>query len=181
MTRRRAAVALAVVLVAVSPLAGCGDDDGEGSNTTHTTMGPASSVDPADSLPDEARTRLAAIEERGEPTVSAVEGEVTELQITDDELGDGAEVTAESQVAIHYVGAAASTGEVFESSWDSTFAMAPLSGFIQGWQQGLVGMKEGGRRTLVIPAELAYGDAGPAPGDALVFAIDLIAILPPAG
>jgi peptidylprolyl isomerase len=177
MSRRRAAAALALVLATVPALTGCGDND-EGSHTTHTTMGPASSVDPADSLPEEAKARLATIEERGAPTVGAVEGEVTELKITDDEVGDGAEVTAESTVAIHYVGAAASTGEVFDSSWESSFATSPLAGFIPGWQQGLLGMKEGGRRTLVIPPDLAYGDGGPAPGDSLVFTVDLIAVLP---
>ena len=82
----------------------------------------------------------------------------------------------------HYVGVSASTGEEFDASWNGGQPISfPLTGVIPGWSEGLVGMKEGGRRTLVIPADLAYGDtpppgAGIAAGETLVFTIDLVAV-----
>ncbi len=99
------------------------------------------------------------------------------LVITDDIEGTGAEVQPGDAVTVHYVGVAATSGEEFDSSWERgepiTFGLDQV---IQGWGEGLVGMKEGGRRTLVIPAELGYGNSGPAPGDALVFTVDLVSV-----
>ena len=100
------------------------------------------------------------MEERGEPTVEAVEGPVTELVVIDDVEGTGTEVQPGDTVTAQYVGAVAETGDVFQSSWELGGAIQfPLDGVIQGWSEGLVGMKAGGRRTLVIPAEMAYGAA----------------------
>ena len=175
--RRRPAAALAALLLLVPALAACGEEEGEGDRprTTHTTA--PSTEDPASQLSEDAQARLEAIEGRGTPTPQAT-GTVDELQITDDVEGDGDEVTAEDTVTVHYVGVAATSGETFDSSWEGGEpATFPLSGVIAGWTEGMVGMKEGGRRTLVIPAELAYGDEGPAPGDSLVFTIDLVDIL----
>ncbi|MHB1139088.1 MAG: FKBP-type peptidyl-prolyl cis-trans isomerase [Microthrixaceae bacterium] len=89
-------------------------------------------------------------------------------------VGTGAEVGPDATVTVQYSGVAASTGEEFDSSWSrGEAATFPLNGVIQGWSEGLVGMKEGGRRTLVIPPELGYGNGGPAPGDSLVFTVDV--------
>jgi peptidylprolyl isomerase len=106
---------------------------------------------------------------------------VTELQKTDLVVGTGAEVKTGDTVTAHYTGAVAATGIVFESSLDGGQpATFPLANVIQGWQEGVPGMKVGGKRRLVIPAEQAYGAQSPSPdipaNSALVFDIELIAI-----
>lgn len=105
---------------------------------------------------------------------------ITELQKIDLTEGTGAVVAAGAAVTVHYTGALASTGVIFESSKDGGQpASFPLSGVIQGWQDGVPGMKVGGKRRLVIPYALAYGESGsstiPAKSD-LVFDIELISI-----
>ncbi|HUX04912.1 MAG TPA: FKBP-type peptidyl-prolyl cis-trans isomerase [Acidimicrobiales bacterium] len=96
-------------------------------------------------------------------------------------IGAGVEAKVGQTVAVHYVGVAASNGEQFDASWDRGEAFTfPLgAGFvIQGWDRGVLGMKVGGRRRLVIPAHLGYGDRGAggviAPGETLIFVVDLL-------
>lgn len=119
------------------------------------------------------------IEARGKPQLSATDA-ATELVVTDDVVGSGDEVTSGATVTAHYVGVSASTGSQFDASWDRGAPISfPLSGVIQGWSEGLVGMKVGGRRTLVIPGDMAYGanpppGAGIAPNETLVFTVDLV-------
>ncbi len=119
------------------------------------------------------------IEARGKPTLGATEV-VTELVITDDVVGQGEEVTPGATVTAHYVGVSASTGAQFDASWDRGAPISfPLDGVIRGWSEGLVGMRVGGRRTLVIPGAMAYGanpppGAGIAPNETLVFTVDLV-------
>ena len=119
------------------------------------------------------------IEGRGKPSLAAQEP-VTELVITDDVVGGGDEVTPGATVTAHYVGVSASTGAQFDASWDRGAPFSfPLDGVIQGWSQGLLGMKVGGRRTLVIPGHMAYGSnpppgAGIAPNETLLFTVDLV-------
>lgn len=113
------------------------------------------------------------------PEVDFIEGLApTELVITDLIVGEGAEAVAGGRVEVHYVGVEFETGEQFDASWDRGDPIAfPLNGLIAGWQQGIPGMKVGGRRQLVIPPELAYGSAGSGhrlAGQTLVFIIDLI-------
>lgn len=104
----------------------------------------------------------------------------TELEIVDDEIGTGAEAQAGDTVAVHYVGVAHSTGEEFDSSYNRGAPLEFRLGVgmvIAGWDQGVQGMKVGGRRTLRIPPHLAYGDHGAggviAPGESLIFVCDL--------
>ena len=124
---------------------------------------------------------LTQIEERGKPEIAA-QDQVTELVVTDDVEGTGAEVQAGDTITAHYVGVQASDGVEFDSSWSrGEPATFPLDRVIQGWSEGLVGMKEGGRRTLVIPAEQAYGQSPPPgsgiqPGATLVFTVDLVSV-----
>ena len=102
-----------------------------------------------------------------------------DLVITDIVEGDGAEAKAGDVAHVHYVGVAFSTGEEFDSSWNRGESIQfPLRGLIQGWQDGIPGMKEGGRRELVIPPHLAYGPAGGhfLGGKTLIFVIDLISV-----
>ena len=101
----------------------------------------------------------------------------TELVITDLIVGDGAEAQPGGNVTVHYVGVDYETGEQFDASWDRGETITvPLRGLIQGWQDGIPGMRVGGRRQLVIPPELAYGTSGGhrLSGRTLVFVIDLI-------
>ena len=119
------------------------------------------------------------IEARGKPQLSATEP-VIDLIITDEVVGSGDEVTEGATVTAHYVGVSASTGSQFDASWDRGAPISfPLNGVIKGWSEGLLGMKVGGRRTLVIPGEMAYGSnpppgAGIAPNETLVFTVDLV-------
>ena len=145
-------VALAVVVIAV--LVGRGGDDAEDGG------------------------------ELTKPTVEVPEGAPpTELEIEDLEAGDGEEAQAGDQVSVQYVGVLYDTGEEFDSSWSRgqpyQFQLGSAS-VIPGWDQGLEGMKVGGRRQLVIPPDLAYGKQGQPPdippNSTLVFVIDLLSV-----
>src|SRR4030088_3654025 len=88
----------------------------------------------------------------------------TELVIKDLVVGDGAEAVPGGTVEVHYVGVEYDTGDEFDSSWNRGESIEfPLRGLIQGWQDGIPGMRVGGRRELVIPPHLAYGAAGSGP------------------
>ena len=103
--------------------------------------------------------------------------------VDDEVVGDGAEAASGSEVTVHYVGVSWSTGLQFDASWDrmEPFRFSLGHGqVIQGWDDGVVGMKVGGRRRLTIPAHLGYGAAGAggviAPNETLVFVVDLLAV-----
>ncbi|MCP9208785.1 FKBP-type peptidyl-prolyl cis-trans isomerase [Streptomyces cucumeris] len=106
----------------------------------------------------------------------------TDLQIKDIWEGDGPEAKAGSNIAVHYVGVAFSTGEEFDASYNRNTPLRIQLGVgqvIPGWDQGLQGMKVGGRRQLIIPPNLAYGDRGAGggrikPGESLIFVCDLV-------
>ncbi len=96
-------------------------------------------------------------------------------------VGTGEEAKAGQTAVVHYVGVGVSSGEQFDASWDRNepFNFSLGAGYvIKGWDQGVVGMKVGGRRRLVIPAHLGYGQAGAggviAPGETLIFVVDLL-------
>lgn len=113
------------------------------------------------------------------PEIDFIEGPApTELVITDLIVGDGAEAVAGGKVEVHYVGVEFDSGEQFDSSWDRGQSITfPLNGLIAGWQEGIPGMRVGGRRQLVIPPAMAYGEAGAGhrlSGQTLVFVIDLL-------
>ena len=101
-----------------------------------------------------------------------------DLESTDIVVGDGAEAKAGDRVEVHYVGIEFDSGAEFDASWNRGQSIEfPLQGLIQGWQEGIPGMKVGGRRQLVIPPEKAYGPAGGGhrlSGKTLVFVIDLL-------
>jgi peptidylprolyl isomerase len=103
-----------------------------------------------------------------------------ELVITDVEVGTGAEATPGATVDVHYLGVDFESGEEFDSSWSRGQSINfPLGSLIAGWQQGIPGMKVGGRRQLVCPPELAYGPAGGGhrlSGRTLIFVIDLLGV-----
>ncbi|NKQ53352.1 FKBP-type peptidyl-prolyl cis-trans isomerase [Amycolatopsis sp. K13G38] len=106
-----------------------------------------------------------------------------ELEITDVTVGDGPEASAGQVVSVHYVGVSHSSGEQFDASWDRGQPLRfPLGQghVIPGWDQGVQGMRVGGRRKLVIPPHLAYGERGAGgvikPNETLIFVVDLVEV-----
>jgi peptidylprolyl isomerase len=106
-----------------------------------------------------------------------------QLELEDLRVGDGDEATAGRVVEVHYVGVSWSTGKQFDASWDrgDTFKFKLGKGqVIQGWDQGVAGMKVGGRRRITIPPMLAYGKRGAGgvigPDETLVFVVDLVGV-----
>jgi peptidylprolyl isomerase len=124
------------------------------------------------------------------PVVSAVAGEVptiskpagaapTELTTKDIIVGTGKEVLPTSTLTVHYTLMAWSTGKIIESSWSGQPATFPLAGVVEGWQKGLPGAKEGGRRLLILPPAMGYGAAGSGPigpNETLIFSVDIIGV-----
>jgi peptidylprolyl isomerase len=104
-----------------------------------------------------------------------------DLEIVDIAVGDGAEARSGSNVRVHYVGVAHSTGEEFDASYNRGEPLSFRLGagrVIAGWDTGVAGMKVGGRRQLTIPPHLGYGDRGAGglikPGETLIFVVDLL-------
>ena len=114
------------------------------------------------------------------PEIDFPEGEApTELEVIDLVEGTGAEASADSVVDVHYLGVDFESGEEFDSSWSRGESINfPLRSLIRGWQEGIPGMKVGGRRRITVPPALAYGSAGghPLGGKTLIFVIDLLAV-----
>jgi peptidylprolyl isomerase len=148
-------------------LAACGDDSTTGSTEAATT---------AAESPSSA--------EKTKPTVAVPKGAPPKkLKIEDLEEGTGAEAKAGDEVTVQYVGVNYKNGKEFDASWDrgEPFTFQLGAGMvIPGWDQGVEGMKVGGRRELIIPPELAYGPEGspPAigPNETLIFVIDLLEV-----
>jgi FKBP-type peptidyl-prolyl cis-trans isomerase len=108
---------------------------------------------------------------------------ISKLEKIDQVAGSGEEVKEGATVSVHYTGAVASTGVIFQSSKDfgTNPVTFPLSGVIKGWTDGIPGMKVGGTRRLLIPADQAYGANPPGgsgiPANAdLVFDVELVSI-----
>ncbi len=154
-------IALAFAAVA------CGDDEDEGDGGTASATAVLSET-PSATTTDGAEGPPPVT---GAPTVTD-----SGLQIIDITVGDGAEATAGATVTVHYTGWL-EDGTVFDSSIGGEPISFALSGLIAGWQEGIPGMKAGGKRRLIIPPELAYGEAGSRgiPGNAtLTFDIELL-------
>jgi len=162
----------ALLAAAVLAVAGCGDDDdsetaGDGATATETTA----------AEPAAPTTKPKVTVPKGSPPAG--------LQIEDLTEGTGPTAQTGSAVTVHYVGVSYSTGKQFDASWD-TPGQEPFSftldggDVIPGWDQGVAGMKVGGRRRLTIPPELAYGAQGSppdiGPNETLVFVIDLLGV-----
>ena len=118
------------------------------------------------------------------PEVDPPEGDIPfELGIDDLTVGDGDEAAAGKKVTVHYVGISFLTGEQFDASWDrgQPFEFKLGKGqVIPGWDQGVAGMRAGGRRRITIPPSLAYGKRGAGgvigPDETLVFVVDLVSV-----
>jgi|688.fasta_scaffold218794_2 peptidylprolyl isomerase len=171
------------LVAATLVLSACGDEQTSEAGDT-TAVAPTDVVDttaPASSL---APTDTAAPTNPDKPEVSIPAELPTELVVTDLVEGTGPAAAAGDLVVVDYVGVRSADGTEFDNSYDrgQPFPVTlGAGGVIQGWDDGLVGIKAGGRRQLDIPAELAYGDAGAGdiiqPGDALTFVIEARAIV----
>jgi peptidylprolyl isomerase len=124
-----------------------------------------------------------ASDEKPHVFVPPGEAPPAELLIEDLVVGEGDEATPGSQVEVHYVGVAWTTRQQFDASWDrgDTFAFGLGAGqVIQGWDQGVAGMRVGGQRRITIPPHLGYGSAGAGGvirgGETLVFVVDLLGV-----
>ena len=157
---------------------GCGDDEAAAPDTTLSQACP-------DIQPSNLDTTVPAeITARGTPTVTPAAKPATELEITDLVEGDGPAVEKCDFVVAMYTGVGQISKQEFDSSWTTGEPISfPLSGVVKGWQEGLLGMKVNGRRLLVIPGSLAYGNAGRPPviqpNETLSFVIDLVALEQP--
>jgi peptidylprolyl isomerase len=119
--------------------------------------------------------------DKTKPEIEPTMGDApTDLVIEDLEVGTGAEATPGATVDVHYLGVDFETGEQFDASWDRGASISfPLNGLVRGWQEGIPGMKVGGRRQLICPPAWAYGPAGGGhrlSGRTLVFVIDLLGV-----
>ena len=119
--------------------------------------------------------------DKTKPEIEPTMGDApTDLVIEDLEIGDGAEATPAATVDVHYLGVDFETGEQFDASWDRGASISfPLNGLVRGWQEGIPGMKVGGRRQLICPPAGAYGPVGGGhrlSGRTLVFVIDLLGV-----
>lgn len=157
------------MLVACAALvpAGCGDDD----STTETTAATETTT-AAQSVSTDTKAKPEIEVPEGQPPTDLVEEDVVE--------GKGRPAKAGDEVTVQYVGVGYESGEEFDSSWGGepiTFQLGSGQ-VIEGWDQGLQGMKVGGRRQLTIPPDLAYGEAGfpPSigPNETLIFVVDLV-------
>lgn len=163
---------LSIVFACLALLwAGCGSDD---SSTTSAAAGEATSSAQAEA-PAKKKTKPKVVPPKGAPP--------KKLVVNDLEEGSGPAAKAGDEVSVQYVGVNYKSGEEFDASWDRgepfTFSLG-AGQVIPGWDQGVEGMKVGGRRELVIPPSLGYGSAGapPAipPNETLVFVVDLEAV-----
>jgi peptidylprolyl isomerase len=156
---------LAMTVCGVLLIAACGGGGGSSSSSEATSASSEESLET-------------------KPTVEVPSGPPpTQLETKELIEGDGAEAKAGDEVTVQYVGVNYKTGKQFDASWDRgepfTFTLG-AGGVIPGWEQGVEGMKVGGRRELIIPSELGYGASGspPAipPNEALVFVVDLVEV-----
>lgn len=176
-------------------LSACGDTTTESDDPTVATGGPSTAGAPVqgpragcpDSPPLSTAPAGSTTDLTKKPAVPGGPKSVAALQVADVVVGTGATACKDSAIEVRYVGVLADGGEQFDASWDrgpdEVFPLTLGAGdVIRGWDQGLVGMRAGGRRQLTIPAELAYGPEGRPgiPGGAtLVFVVDLVEIAGP--
>lgn len=169
---------LALILFACLALvvAGCGDSDDDSTSTGESTA--TSTESSGQSAPESSGGK------KTKPKVTVPSGAPPKkLEIKEIEKGTGATAKAGDEVTVQYVGVGYDSEEEFDSSWSRnepfTFGLG-AGEVIAGWDQGVAGMKVGGRRELTIPANLAYGPAGSppsiGPNETLIFVVDLLAV-----
>jgi peptidylprolyl isomerase len=186
---RRSITSLLLALFLPFALVGCGDeqpavnDEADQGADTDAPEEPAETQENDVTLVEGDAGVTVTGEPGAKPTITIPDGEAPkELMYSDLVVGDGAEAPRGAAVVMHYLGVAWSNKQQFDASWDSGKPLDyPLSQLIRGWQEGVPGMKVGGRRLLVIPPELGYGEQGTpggpiGPNETLVFVIDLLEV-----
>ena len=167
---------LALILFACLALAVAGCGGGSDSSSSESTASTSSESHSSESSSTAKKTKPKVTVPKGAPP--------KKLEIKEIEEGSGAEAKSGDEVSVQYLGVGYESGKEFDSSWSRnaepfTFGLG-AGQVIPGWDQGVEGMKVGGRRELIIPPELAYGEAGspPAigPNETLIFVIDLLAV-----
>jgi peptidylprolyl isomerase len=187
--RTRTLVPVAAVAALALTAAGCGSDSksdtstaGSSTGTTSVAVVGATAKVGVKTTPEGA---VVATAQRGKPTITALSGPTPKKVETKDlVVGTGAPAKAGDALTVKYIGALAKNGKVFDTNWKAGGQLFPLQlgagQVIPGWDSGLVGMKVGGRRELIIPADQAYGAAGQPPtippNSALIFVVDLESI-----
>jgi peptidylprolyl isomerase len=186
--RKNVTALTALLIVAALTLAACGSDKSDSRDSAAEPSKPAQSPDTTVTESDPSQPSKPASPQgkvskdlKQKPEIPKPSGSPpTKLESEDIVEGKGKAAKDGDKVSVQYVGVAFSTGEEFDASWErgKPFDFTLGAGeVIPGWDQGVVGMKVGGRRQLTIPAELAYGAQGspPAigPNETLVFVIDL--------
>lgn len=174
--RRKTSVLVALAaLMLMLAVAGCGG--GSSSTSSSTTSSSSSSSEEESggnsSLENGSFAKPKVTVPKGPPPKKLVEREIRK--------GDGATAKAGDEITVQYVGVGYESKEQFDASWDRgepfTFTLG-AGEVIPGWDEGIVGMKVGGRRELIIPPELAYGSAGSppviGPNETLIFVVDLL-------
>jgi FKBP-type peptidyl-prolyl cis-trans isomerase len=167
----------ALVIALALGLAACGGDDKKDASASAST-----STEPAAEAPATTETTPSA--DATKPVVKKPKGKAPKkLVVKDLKNGSGPAAQPGQTVTVQYVGVLFKTGKQFDASWDrgQPFSFPLGAGqVIKGWDEGVAGMKVGGRRELIIPADLAYGDASPSPdippNSALVFVVDLLGV-----
>ena len=162
------------ILFLIAALTSCSLDGG-------TPQADSNQTQEEQNMADSQREYLSVSNNPGvEPTLGKPIGDAPTTLISRDIIvGSGDEVVAISTFTVHYQLISWKSGEVLQSSWQSQPIDFPLGGVIAGWQQGMPGMKVGGRRLLVIPPELAYGASGSGPigpNETLAFVVDLVGL-----
>lgn len=180
---------LTIGIVAALALAGCGgDDDSTSTDAAAETSAPAEAPESTEAAPEPTEEEANGSDKPesidSKPTVEVPSGPPPKQLETEDLIvGDGPEVKSGDEISVQYVGVTYKDGKQFDASWDRGEAF-PLTigvgGVIAGWDQGVPGMKVGGRRKLTIPPELGYGQEGFPPGippnETLVFVVDIVSV-----
>jgi peptidylprolyl isomerase len=179
---------IALIAAAALGLGACGDDEGDSPPPAEPAMtAPAPETTTATTTSDGASGTTAGISKdtSSKPEIPKPSGDPpTKLVKKDIVVGKGRAAKAGDSVVMHYVGVLYSTGEQFDASWDSGKPFPFVLGqgnVIRGWDEGIPGMKLGGRRMLTIPPDLAYGAQGQdpiGPNETLVFVVDLVNVTP---
>lgn len=184
MPRRPLALLVLLALLASLAFAACGDDDDDSGSGGSADTSQQGSDPPAAETGTETEPTPDLTDTSVKPVIDKPTGTPPrKLEKEDIVKGKGPGAKPGDTVIVNYVGVSFSTGEEFDASWDTgqTFPVQLGSGsVIQGWEEGLVGIKKGGRRKLIIPPELAYGAEGAppsiGPNETLVFVIDAVDI-----
>jgi peptidylprolyl isomerase len=178
-------IALIFALVLPAGLAACGEDDDPGTSGTGSESTATPTPTPtASEAGIEAVVQGIGKDTKTKPEVPAPQGDPPpELVIRDIVPGKGPKAKAGDELTMQYVGISWSTGQQFDASWDrgaEPFAFQLGAGMvIPGWDQGLVGLRKGGRRLLIIPPDMGYGPEGTpdgtiAPNETLIFVVDRV-------